>query len=609
MMQINQILGDVCDSNSFAITDYINIFRTAKKNLEKNGSNNKKTIKIGILSSFTLAGFKECLFVKCASLGIYADFYICDYGQYYHDIFNTDSELYKFSPDIIIVLIDTMTLLGENFLLPYEYSDEHRKANIDEKISEVTSAIQILKERSSSKIFFNNFEVPGYSPLGILENKQKFGFFESIEYLNFKIKDIYKEDSQIFIFDFNAFCSKVGKLNTINYKLYYLGDIKINPDIIPELCNDYMSYIKPVLSISRKCIILDLDNTLWGGIIGEDGFDGIKLGPTAEGKPFFEMQKYLLSLAKRGVILAINSKNNYEDAMRVIKSHPYMILKEENFSSIQINWDNKVTNIQAISKELNIGLDSLVFVDDDKINRNMVKEFLPEVYVTDLPEDSALYLDTIRHLDVFNILSLTNEDIVKGKLYVEERERKNFAKEFVTMDSYYKSLHMILTFESANSFNVPRISQLTQKTNQFNFTTKRYLEEDIQTFAKSDTFLVICCKYEDRFGDSGITGVVIIKKEMEYWVIETFLLSCRILGRQIENAVLGYIFEEAKRYGVSKLFGEYIQTEKNIIIKDFYKNNGFKMIENNIGKQTWECVINEENVIIPEFIEVIRMVE
>lgn len=587
------------------IADYFSMYRNIEQEIEKLKSKNSKAIKIALLSSFTIKGIKEVLSVKCCRIGVAPEIYVSSYNQYPQDILNPESELYKFKPDLIIVFIDTISILGENYLLPYQISDGQRKEWEEFKLKEMTSLMQKIRESSSAKILLHNFEVPTYSPFGILENKQEFGFAESIEELNANLRDAFKSDSQVHILDYDLFCSNIGKQNIMDYKMYFLGDIKIDLQHIPDLCDKYMEYIKPLLSMSRKCIVLDLDNTLWGGIIGEDGISGINLGPNAEGKPFMEFQKYLLSLFNRGIILAVNSSNNLDDALKAFREHPYMILKEEHFAAMQINWSDKISNMKAIADEINIGMDSLVFIDDDKLNREIIRSALPEVLVVDMPEDPALYLKKLMGIGEFSTYSITDEDRKRGGMYAEQRKRKEFQRSASDLTEYLRNLSMTVTIEDANSFNIPRISQLTQKTNQFNMTTRRYAEEDVLKLSRSGKFLVLSANVEDKFGDNGITGVIIAEKGKDRWRIDTFLLSCRVIGRRVEQALLAHVIKSAINENASALSGEFIPTKKNAPAKDFYKNNGFRLAKKDPETEIWEYDLREEYK-PPEFIKVVK---
>ena len=588
-----------------SISDYFRNFRKFEKEPEKWQQQCSKSLRIAVLSSFSNNGFKEILTEKCLQSDIFPDIYIGGYNQYFQEIINPDSAFHVFSPQMIVLFIDTSSLLGDEYLLPYGNSEKYRKAWVETKIEELTSLVQTIKEKCAAKIVLHNFEVPSYSPVGILESKQPFGLMKSIMDLNNRLQEAYKRDHQVFVFDFETFCSKIGKENIIDHKMYYIGDFRLKLDLLPRLCDEYLGYVKPLLGMNKKCIVLDLDNTLWGGVIGEDEINGIHLGLTPEGRPFWELQKFLLSLYQRGIILAINSKNNYEDVLQVFKDHPYMVLKEEHFAALRINWNDKVTNIREIAEELNIGTDSLVFVDDDPLNREMVKSEFPEVLVVDLPEDPALYLSTMQNVNDFNTFQITNEDKNKGKMYVKQRQRKNYQKKFTNVTEYLARLEIEVIIEEATPFTIPRLSQLTQKTNQYNMTTRRYTEEDIRSIAEQDSYHVIALSVKDKFGDNGLTGMCVIKKDDATWEIDTWLLSCRIIGRKIEDVFLAYVLEKARKNNVTFLRGIFIPSKKNHPARSFFKDHGFKKIDAKDTIEYWEYDVNKEYP-YPTFIKLIR---
>jgi len=589
------------------IAEYFSAFRELQKEINENKIklDDTKSIKIAILSSFTMRGIKEILFTKLAMEGIHSEIYLGEYNQYNQEIIDNKSALYDFNPDVIILFVDIMELMGEIYFDPYGVDSEKRKKVIESKYEHLASLVSVITERTEAKIILHNFSVPVFTPMGIIENKQEFGFIRSIRYLNGKLEDAYMNDSRVFVFDYDSFSSYIGKNNIMDYRMYYLADMKIDIQYFPKLCDMYISYVKPILSLTAKCLVLDLDNTLWGGIIGEDGMSGIKLGPTPEGRPFMEFQKYILSLYKRGVILAVNSKNNYDDAVEVIRNQPYMLLREDMFASMMINWNDKATNMKAIAEDINIGTDSLVFIDDDRLNREIVKSELPEVRVVDLPDDPAMYLKALMELNDFNTLRITEEDKKKGRMYAEQRKRTEFRNVTTDLTTYLRELKMEVTIEKADDFNIPRISQLTQKTNQFNMTTRRYMEEDIKKFASDDKYLVFSVKVADRFGDNGITGLAIVEKERDAWRIDTFLMSCRVLGRKIDDVMLSYIVKNAASEGISKIRGEFIPTAKNTPAKNFYKEHGFVLVSSEGEKQIWEYNINGD-FFAPEFIRIIE---
>ena len=539
-----------------------------------------KKLKVAILSSFTLNGLSETLHVKCSDLGIRYQSYLGGYNQYNQELLNSKSKLYNFSPDVTFLLIDIRNFFGNSFHSAHNISNDERKFLAKEKINELENLIHTFENNSKSKLVMTTLDVPSYSPSGIIETKLEFGFHEMIEEINNSLRQLSKTHPSLYVYDFRQFISKFGEKNIFDYRQFHLGDIQIAFNFIPYLANDLMSYIKPMFGTNRKCIVLDLDNTLWGGIVGEDGFDGIELGDTPNGKAFVEFQKELLSLWNQGIILAINSKNNFDDAMKVISEHPNMILREKNFANIQINWDDKAINIKKIADEINIGLNSIVFFDDDKINRERIKQEFPEVLTVDLSDDPSQFSPILKELNDFHVLQRTDEDKKRGEIYSQQRERSKFEKSISNIDDFLKNLDIQVNIKKSNDFLIPRISQLTLKTNQFNLTTKRYQEEEIRSLSNNKKFSVGCAQVLDKFGDNGITGVFIIDKSEKFWAIDTFLLSCRIMGRGVENAILSQILKDAKANGVDEVKANFIPTQKNKPAENFLSDYGFEKREN-----------------------------
>ena len=567
-----------------------------------NSSDFESQIKIALLGSFTLDGLNETIKVKCSELKVGCDTFYGGYNRYNEEILNSESKLYSFSPDVCFLILDTRNILGDLFYSPYNLSVDKRREFIQNKINELINLIKSFKEKSNSKLVISNFIIPTYSPYGIFETKTDYGLQEMVFDLNHKLNNICRDENSIYVYDINGFVSKHGEENVFDFQQYFFGDVKISLSHIPILANDLLGYIKPTLGLNKKCIVLDLDNTLWGGIVGEDGFNKIKLGPQPPGNTYVEFQKYLLSLHERGIILAVNSKNNLEDAIEVIKNHPNMILKEKHFACLKINWNDKVTNLKDIAQELNIGLDSIVFIDDDPVNRDFVRETLPEVLTIELPKDPSLFVPTLTDLNDFHVIKITEDDKQRGKMYTQQRKRVESEKNSASFEEYLKQLNIKIHIKKADEFTIPRISQLTLKTNQFNLTTKRYQEEDIKNFSQDKKKIVGCAQVEDKFGDNGITSVFIIKKDNEEeWIIDTFLLSCRVIGRGVEEGILDYIINEAKKNNVKRIIGNFIPTKKNKPSESFLSNFGFEKVndywiyslEKHSKKQSHLVLLNE----------------
>lgn len=545
--------------------------------------------RIAILASGTMTGMPAIVSSASAKIGIPVEVYLGGYNQYAQEILDPNSRLYASNVELVILAVTTRSLLADQYLHPYQADESARRTWAAETLEHISGCIGTLLERTSARVIVHNFEVPLHSPLGILEAKQSFGFHESVQWLNAKLRDTYRSDSQVFIFDYDAFAASLGKYQSLDDKLYYLGDITLNPQWMEHLASRWLAYIRPLRAGVKKCIILDCDNTLWGGVVGEDGMEGITLGPTPQGRPFLEFQQYLLSLYHRGIILALNSRNNPDDVAAVLRDHPHMILRQHHFAGMRLNWQDKVSNMRSLAEELNIGVDSFVFLDDDPLNRGMVREMLPEVSVVDLPADPALYVRTLMALDEFSTFELTEEDQQRGTMYAQDRQRKAAHTPSMSLDDYLRTLELEASIARATPMTIPRIAQLTQKTNQFNTTTRRYSEAEVSAMAQRPDRLVLSLAAKDKFGDNGLTGVAIIDtSDSGTWRVDTFLFSCRVLGRRLEQALLCDLMERARQSGVQALTGEFIPTPKNMLAKDFYSNNGFTLLGTYGEIQRWD---------------------
>lgn len=574
------------------LSNYIN----RAKSLNPSEYGNK--IRVATLSNFTLNGLSDIIQVKCSEIDVGCFSYVSDYNQYNQNILSETSKLYEFSPDITFLILDIRSILGDVFYFPYTLDSSERNDLIVKITNDLKILIKSFTDKIKSKLIISNFVIPTYSSYGILDSKMDHGLKNIVNEINNNLENFIKTQQSVYSFDLNGFITRYGENNVFDYHKYFFGDIRISFDYLPYLANDLLSYIKAFLGLSKKCIVIDLDNTLWGGIVGEDGYDGINLGPTPPGNAYVEFQKRLLALHQRGIILAINSKNNFDDAIQVIKNHPYMILREKHFASVKINWIDKVANMKDIASELNIGLDSMVFFDDDPVNREFIETQIPQILTVNIGNDPAMYAQILTNLNDFELLQITEDDTKRGDMYLEEKNRK-ILMDSTNLDDFLKELEIKVEIKKVDQFSLPRISQLSLKTNQFNLTTKRYQEEDIQKFSQDKKMIVCGAQVKDKFGDNGITGVYIIKKNnSEEWFIDTFLLSCRVIGRGIDDAMMANILKQAKQEGVKKVKAQFIPTQKNQPISDFLPSYGF-ILEGDY----W--VFSLENEIkIPEHIEV-----
>jgi FkbH-like protein len=378
--------------------------------------------------------------------------------------------------------------------------------------------------------------------------------------------------------------------------------MKVSHGALPHVAQYSMRYIKPLKGMTRKCIVLDLDGTLWGGIVGEAGIDGIKLGPIAPGIEYVEFQRALAALAKKGIILAICSKNNRDDVLPVLRSHDHMVLREQHFSAMKINWANKADNIRELAKEMNIGLDSMVFMDDNPVERELVRQVLPEVLTVDMPKDPSRYRAVLESMTDFELLAVTREDEMRGQQYQAMAQRQAMKSNSDSLESYLRSLDIRADITFAGQGQLARLVQLFNKTNQFNLTTKRYQAVDVDKFHNSQDCRLYVLSVKDRFGDHGLVGTALVRVEGRVWSIDSFLMSCRVMGLSVETAFLARICQDAIKEGVTMLKGEFRQTEKNHPAKEFYRQQGFKLEEDQDDRQNWVADLADVKIEKPDWI-------
>ena len=397
----------------------------------------------------------------------------------------------------------------------------------------------------------------------------------AINSYNALLHETAKTNLNLKIIDFSDFTTNVS-MPVLDWKYYYISQSLITPKLNASFHDWFSGKLNAIQGKRKKCLVLDLDNTLWGGILGEDGIEGIEIGDTYPGLAYRDFQEAILEAANNGVILAVCSKNNEQDVMEVWEKHPNLIIRQKHISAYRINWNDKAANIQELAEELNIGLDTIVFLDDNPAERERVKQTLTGVEVPEFPDKPYLLSAFFKSVyeKYFQIYQLTFEDKSKTLQYTANAERNVFKKNFTDIDSYLESLEMELKVHFADNFTIGRIAQMTQKTNQFNLTTHRYSENELRELINKHN-LVLCLNVKDKFGDNGITVAAIVILDRGEATIENFLLSCRILGRGIESVFLDYILNFLKQKGISKVFSKYIPRKKNKQTENFYEKNGF----------------------------------
>ena len=538
-----------------------------------------RRVRVALTGSFTINPLAAALAVDCHALGIRPSFHVDGYDQYRASLLNGDSPLYDFRPDVVFLAVELESLLLLSGRPPGE-------AELPAEASrQVCQLVDVFKTHSTALLVIFDFVAPVRFPFAISGDRP--GALHQA--VNERLHQDFADDPQVRILNYDRLASYHGKRRTTNPKMHHMGRLEISETFLPLVSRQCLAYIRSLKGPTGKCLVLDLDGTLWGGVVGEDGLEGISLQQSGHGSEYHEWQKAILELSNKGVILALNSKNNPDDALDVLRNHPDMVLREEQFASIQINWNDKASNMRAIAEELNIGLDSLVFLDNDPVERAWVRHALPEVAVYDLPVDATRYARFLEELTDFEVLTITEEDRHRGAMYAAERTRKQLEHTSGSYEEFLDSLQMELTVGPARGIDLPRIAQLTRKTNQFNLRPRAYADAEIADMEKSSQFAIYALKVQDVFGDSGLVGTAIMRHSGPTLAIDSFLMSCRVLGRGIEHVFLKEIVARAKEGGLQNIHGEYVPTGKNGLISNFLDECGFKLVaQGDQGATQWE---------------------
>ena len=560
-----------------------------------------RSLRIALLGNATLDHLHSYLLVECERNGLRPHIYQAGFDQYNQEILDPSSGLYAFEPDVVICAVHASRLFPGLHDDPLALSVAERRAELDAGLARLQQLLDVLTQRTQALVLVHNMVAPQQPALGILDARDELGQTAAFAEINTRLAALARSRYQtVYVVDEDRLQARAGKRAATDPRLWYTARVAWSADVLDELVGEYLRYLRAMRGLSRKCIVLDLDNTLWGGVIGEDGLAGIQLGSEAPGNAFVGLQRELDKLNRRGILLAIASKNNPADALAAIERHPDMVLRPGHFAAQRINWQEKAANIRDIAAELNIGLESLVFLDDNPVERAKVRAELPQVLVPELPPDPAEYRAAVLSLGVFDTLALTDEDRQRSQLYREQQARRQAQTRLSeagtdgnNLEDYLADLGLVVSIEPADELNLPRIAQLTNKTNQFNLTTRRYGEAEISQRLQAG-WSVYAARVKDRFGDNGLTGVLMVEPAADgTWTIDTFLLSCRVMGRKVETALLATVALDARRAGASRLRGWWLPTEKNAPAREVYREHQFACVgESPDGGVQWELDLN-----------------
>ncbi len=548
--------------------------RSIKKELLNNGETRIKK-KIAVLGGSTTNEIINILELFLLNYGIEPEFYQSEYGQYWQDAVFGNSTLDKFQPDIIYIHTTARNI--KDFQINMSASQADVDALLKKQYDHFEEIWTALKNKFSCPIIQNNFEMPAYRFLGNKDASDYRGQINFISHLNEMFYQYSQKNDNFYINDINYISASYGLTKWADSSSWYMYKYAMCTNAIPELSFNIANIIKSIYGKNKKMLVLDLDNTLWGGVVGDNGQSGIEIGQeTGIAQAYTEFQKYVRDHKQLGVLLAVNSKNDLENALDGLK-HPDSILSPEDFIVIKANWNNKDQNIEDISNELSILPDSFVFVDDNPAEREIVSAQISGIAVPEM-DCAEKYISVLDRNAYFELTSYTADDINRNEMYQSNLKRMTSEKSFADYDDYLRSLEMNAVIDDFDPVYLNRIVQLTNKSNQFNLTTKRYTQAEMEEVFRDENHICLYGKLDDKFGSNGVVSVIIGKKDQDVLHIELWLMSCRVLKRNMEHAMLDSLVMAARENNINKITGYYYKTAKNAMVSNLYGELGFELI-------------------------------
>jgi FkbH-like protein len=545
--------------------------------------------RLAVLSNSTVDMMAPALVASAARHGIALELIQPSYDQVAQEALTPDSKVNRSNPDAVLLGLDYRALPLKISLGDAEASS----ATVQGCIGYLQALRNGIKANSNAVCIFQTFAPPVETTFGSLDRALPGTLRSLIDGINRELTEYVLTSGDVLL-DAAGLAETVGLADWHNAQLWNMGKFPFSDELIPLYADHVARTVAAIRGKSKKVLVLDLDNTVWGGVIGDDGLEGIKIAQgDARGEAHLAVQRLALDLRQRGIVLAVSSKNTDAVAREPFEKHPEMLLKLDHIAVFQANWNDKATNIQAIAEELSLGLDSIVFLDDNPVERGLVRKLLPQVSVPELPEDPADYARTLAAAGYFEAVAFAGEDLKRAGFYQDNAKRANLQKQVGGVDAYLASLDMTITFQPFDATGRARIVQLINKSNQYNLTTRRYTDPEVAQAENDPEVFTLQVRLADIFGDNGMISVVICRPgEAGVWEIDTWLMSCRVLGRKVEHMVLREILQHAREAGVYKLAGVYRPTDRNKLVVDHYSKLGFtKVKEDESGMTHWELAV------------------
>lgn len=546
-------------------------------------------LRVALIGGYSLYPFHELLEHVCEMCGQPCELWHGDFDNYISEIMADDSRLYEFQPQVVLLMPSEhrCTYTG-----PLADPREIQQAEANRLVTSLLELAARLHEKTQAEIIVTNFMLPARHDLGAFRARTLGADWTFRKWVNLELG--LNAPSYLHICDLEFLAYRFGWLVAHDDRAWFESKQPCSPSLLPYLAREVAHLLGGLRRVPKKVLVLDLDNTLWGGVVADDGLEGIEIGDTSpRGEAFKAFQKYIASLKQRGILLAVCSKNDHAKAAEAFEKHPEMVLRMHDFVSLKANWEPKSDNLRQMAVELNLGLDSFVFVDDNPAEIEIVRQFAPEVTTILLGPDPADYVAQLADCRLFEPRNLTAEDAARTDQYRSEAQRRTLSNTVTDMGSYLESLAMEAVFSEFAPVDVPRLAQLSNKSNQFNLTTRRRTEAEIQALMADPDHVCFAVRLKDRFGDHGLISIIIGHRADTVMKIDTWLMSCRVLKRQVEHEVLNELARLADINGCSHLEGVYLPTPKNDMVRDFYTAMGFVLVSENPESRVFRLALNQ----------------
>jgi FkbH-like protein len=595
LLRGNPEFWELLKNATWAARDFDELFlltslrkKAKARQLPRPGMAHEKT-RLAILGGYSLYPFHDLLEHFCEVAGVSCEVWLGDYDNYVSEILDEASRLYGFAPQIALLIPSEQRCRYNGSLTDSRQAQQIEAGKVVDSLLEMARKVH---DKCRAEVIVANFMLPARHDLGAFRGRTLGSDWAFRKWVNLELG--LNAPPYVHICDLEFLAHRLGGIQSRDDRAWFESKQPCSSALLVELAREAAHLIESLRRPPKKVLVLDLDNTLWGGVVAEDGLEGIELGDTSpRGEAFKAFQKYVISLKQRGVLLAVCSKNDYPKAAEVFEKHPEMTLRMEDIVSFKANWEPKSDNIRQMAAELNLGLDSFVFVDDNPAEIEIVRQFVPEVTTLLLGPDASSHVAQLQDCRLFEPRNITAEDAERTNQYRSEVQRKALQSSVTDMGSYWESLAMEAAINEFTAADVPRLAQLINKSNQFNLTTRRRTEADIHALMSNPEYVGFSVRLKDRFGDHGLISIVIGHKRDDTMEIDTWLMSCRVLKRQVEEEVLNELARLAASRGCARLQGVYLPTARNEMVRDFYTRMGFTLTAEKENRREFELIMTK----------------